>query len=114
MTLLPMYGPCRSYLRPPTAAVAVTRIDHAYGTPVMIKLHTALLVRAAAVVAGLGAAWPADAADQLLTGAIASATGQKLDGVVVSAKREGSTVTTSVYTDVTGNYYFPPLAGGKY
>jgi len=27
--------------------------------------------------------------------------------VVVSAKREGSNITTSVYTDATGNYYFP-------
>ena len=35
-------------------------------------------------------------------------------GVTVSARREGSTITTSVYTDETGNYYFPPLPKGKY
>src|ERR1700685_4626559 len=69
-----------------------------------------------ASVAGLvviGPAGPA-AADQLLTGSIASATGQKLDGVQVSAKKEGSTITTSVYTDENGDYFFPPLADGKY
>ena len=50
----------------------------------------------------------------MLTGSIASATGQKLDGVQVSAKKEGSTITTSVYTDQNGDYFFPPLADGKY
>src|SRR6266566_564811 len=79
----------------------------------MTKFHSMLLASAAAVVAGLGMTASAQAADQLLTGAI-SAAGQKLDGVVVSAKREGSTITTSVYTDATGNYYFPPMAAGKY
>jgi hypothetical protein len=57
---------------------------------------------------------PANAADPILSGAISLATGQKLDGVAVSAKREGGTITTSVYTDATGNYYFPPLPAGKY
>jgi hypothetical protein len=57
---------------------------------------------------------PAYAADVVLSGAITSAAGQKLDGVTVSAKLEGSTITTSVYTDESGNYYFPPLATGKY
>jgi streptogramin lyase len=54
------------------------------------------------------------AADPLLAGAIVSPSGQKLEGVTVSAKREGSTITTSVYTDAAGDYYFPPLAAGKY
>src|SRR6266403_1377346 len=53
-------------------------------------------------------------ADSLLTGAITSAAGEKMGGVTVSAKAEGSTVTTSVFTDETGNYYFPPLPNGKY
>jgi streptogramin lyase len=73
-----------------------------------------LLASAAAVVTALGMTASAQAADQILTGAIASATGQKLDGVTVSAKRDGSTITTSVYTDATGNYIFPPLPAGKY
>jgi streptogramin lyase len=60
------------------------------------------------------AASAAHAADQLLAGAIASRSGQKLEGVTVSAKLEGSTITTSVYTDAAGAYYFPPLPAGKY
>src|SRR5712675_973549 len=80
----------------------------------MTKFHSMLLASAAAVVAGLGMTVSAQAADQILSGSIATAAGQKLDGVVVSAKREGSTITTSVYTDATGNYYFPPMAAGKY
>src|SRR6185436_12624406 len=80
----------------------------------MTKLHSILLASAATVVAGLGMTVSAQAADQVLSGSIASATGQKLDGIVVSAKKEGSTITTSVYTDATGNYYFPPMAAGKY
>ena len=54
------------------------------------------------------------AADQVLTGVISSASGQKLEGVTVSAKMEGSTITTSIYTDEKGAYYFPPMPAGKY
>src|SRR5947207_4351003 len=60
------------------------------------------------------AATAAHAADQLLSGVISSPSGQKLEGVTVSAKLEGSTITTSVYTDETGRYYFPPMPAGKY
>jgi streptogramin lyase len=56
----------------------------------------------------------AQAAGPVLNGAIAARSGQKLEGVTVSAKREGSTITTSVYTDAAGVYVFPPLAAGKY
>src|SRR5437879_12698993 len=70
-----------------------------------------LLLAAAAIMVMVTAA---QAADQLLTGAISSRSGQKLDGVTVSAKMEGSTITTSVYTDQTGSYYFPPMPAGKY
>ena len=65
----------------------------------------------------LAAAFSANApayADALLTGLITSATGEKIGGVTISAKAEGSTITTSVYTDETGRYYFPPLPEGKY
>ena len=54
------------------------------------------------------------AADQTLSGAITSASGQKLEGVTVYAKMDGSTVTTAVYTDGSGTYHFPPLVAGKY
>jgi streptogramin lyase len=61
-----------------------------------------------------GLAMPAQAADFALSGTIASAAGEKLGGVTVSAKAQGSTITTSVYTDEQGGYYFPPLPAGKY
>src|SRR5215813_6003812 len=76
--------------------------------------------RAGATLAGLLAALvsttafvPAHAADAILSGSVAAA-GEKVGGVTVSAKAEGSTITTTVYTDDGGNYYFPPLAPGKY
>src|SRR6266849_3259474 len=40
--------------------------------------------------------------------------GEKMGGVTVSAKPEGGTITTSVYTDKAGQYYFTPLPEGKY
>jgi len=76
----------------------------------MNTIWTALL----ACALPLAAATAAQAADRPLSGRIASATGEKLDGVTVSAKREGSTITTSVYTDAAGEYFFPPLPEGRY
>src|SRR5262249_35220452 len=76
----------------------------------MHKMRTILIAGAAGLVFASGA----QAAEQLLSGAVSSQSGQKLDGVTVSAKLEGSTITTSVYTDAAGNYYFPPLKAGKY
>jgi streptogramin lyase len=62
----------------------------------------------------LAAVTPVRAADQLLSGMIKSSTGEIMGGVTVSAKPDGGTVTTTVYTDEAGNYYFPPLPAGKY
>ncbi len=56
----------------------------------------------------------ADAAEVVLSGSIKSAAGEKMGGVTVSAKAEGSTITTTVFTDEAGDYYFPPLEAGKY
>jgi virginiamycin B lyase len=67
-----------------------------------------------ACAAALFVMTPALAADQILSGAVASPSGQKLEGVTVSAKLEGSTITTSVYTDTAGVYVFPPLPAGNY
>src|ERR1700724_1327507 len=50
----------------------------------------------------------------LLAGSVKSASGEKMGGVTVSAKMEGQTITTSVFTDEEGNYYFPALDAGKY
>jgi streptogramin lyase len=76
----------------------------------MTRLRTMFLVGAASV---LLMTW-AHAADQVLTGVITSSSGQKLEGVSVYAKMDGSTVTTSVYTDETGSFYFPSMPAGKY
>ena len=76
----------------------------------MRHLRTLLLAGSASLLLFTGV----QAADQTLTGAVSSSSGQKLEGVTVYAKMEGSTVTTSVYTDDAGSYYFPPLPAGKY
>jgi streptogramin lyase len=66
-------------------------------------------ISAAAVI------FPAAAdADAILSGSITSAGGEKLAGVTVSAKPVGGTITTTVFTDEAGDYYFPPLPDGKY
>ena len=49
----------------------------------------------------------------LLTGTI-TADGAKMEGVVVSARVDGSNITTSVYTDELGDNYFPRLDAGAY
>src|SRR6202163_261786 len=79
----------------------------------MTNVRSILLASAASLVIA-GAATPTMAADQILNGAVASPSGEKLGGVTVSAKQDGSTITTSVYSDESGNYYFPPLPAGKY
>jgi len=71
----------------------------------------ATLMTAPAFVAPLA---PAFAADAILSGAITSAAGEKMGGVTVSAKPEGATITTTVFTDADGRYFFPPMPGGKY
>jgi streptogramin lyase len=50
----------------------------------------------------------------ILTGMVKSASGEKLSGATVSAKLDGSSVTTSVFTDEQGTYYFPAMDSGKY
>ncbi len=80
----------------------------------MTNVQKFLLASAASLVVAGSTPMAAMAADQLLTGAISSSAGEKLNGVTVSAKQDGSTITTSVYTDDSGNYYFPPLPAGKY
>ena len=51
-----------------------------------------------------------------LTGQVTSAEEGAMEGVVVSAKRDGSTITVSVVTDAQGRYAFPAarLEPGKY
>src|ERR1700681_1205172 len=79
----------------------------------MTQVRGKLLAGIASLVV-FGFAATTASADQLLTGSITSATGQKMEGVLVSAKKEGSTITTTVYTDLNGDYFFPAMADGKY
>jgi hypothetical protein len=78
------------------------------------KFLVTLLI--AALPALSGALAPADAAENELSlaGSITSPAGEKMGGVTVSAKAEGLTITTSVFTDDTGNFYFPSMPPGKY
>ncbi len=83
----------------------------------MINARRFASVSLLAITLALGgatlAARPAQA-DTPLSGRITSATGEAMGGVVVSAKARGSVITTSVYTDPAGNYFFPPLPDGNY
>ena len=51
-----------------------------------------------------------------LTGTVTSAEEGPMEGVVVSAKKDGSTITISVVSDGEGHYAFPvaKLVGGHY
>jgi streptogramin lyase len=64
-------------------------------------------------LAAIFAAVPAFA-DALLSGTIKSPDGKAMGGVTVSAKPDGGTITTTVFTDATGNYFFPALPPGHY
>src|SRR6266571_3931602 len=49
-----------------------------------------------------------------VSGSVSAPTGEKMAGVTVSAKAEGGTITTTVYTSAAGNYAFVGLPAGKY
>jgi streptogramin lyase len=53
-------------------------------------------------------------AGALLSGSVKSDAGVNLEGVTVSARAAGQTITTSVFTDEVGFYYFPRMGEGKY
>src|SRR5688500_8834322 len=77
-------------------------------------INAALFACAIAAGAATMVSTPVQAGDVILSGAVKSVAGEKLGGVMVSAKGEGQTITTSIFTDEAGNYYFPPLPDGKY
>ena len=52
----------------------------------------------------LGGAAPATAADPILSGIVKSSDGAPMGGVMVSAKPQGGTITTTVLTDESGRY----------
>ena len=81
------------------------------------KLTAALIFAAMATALVLSASARAYGTDEngaLLAGTVKSDSGEKMPGVTVSAKAEGKTITTSVFTDQQGDYYFPPMPAGEY
>src|SRR5258705_305471 len=75
-----------------------------------MKLKTLLLATSVLTVAGLGAQ------AQTLSGQVSSTEEGMMEGVLVSAKKEGSTVTTTVVSNDKGQFSFPAgkLDPGKY
>lgn len=49
-----------------------------------------------------------------LDGDVKAATAEPLEGVAVSARAAGRTITTTVFSDAEGRYVFPALPAGKY
>jgi streptogramin lyase len=50
----------------------------------------------------------------VIAGTVKSADGTPMEGVGVAARHRDKTYTTTVYTDKSGNYAFPPLDAGQY
>src|SRR5215467_16002144 len=78
-----------------------------------------ILTLGAAVIVFQAALQPAAAENKAaaaLTGQVTSEAEGAMEGVVVSAKKDGSTVTVSVISDAQGRYRFPAdrLSAGKY
>lgn len=83
----------------------------------MPQVRKLLVVTAGGIlaVAALAAQRPKAAeTGVMLTGTVTSASGENIGGATVSARRSGQPVTTSVFTDQQGKYYFPPMADGSY
>ena len=77
--------------------------------------HLCLLATVSALPFGL----PQDTLAQssaALSGVVSSQEEGNMEGVLVNAKKEGSTITITVVTDAKGNYSFPAdrLSPGKY
>jgi streptogramin lyase len=73
-----------------------------------------LPVAIVAAVFWLGTPAASQAPGGVLGGTVKGADGQAMEGVTISAKAAGSTITTSVWTDRGGQYSFPPLPNGQY
>ena len=69
-----------------------------------------------AVILSQGVSHQALAAGAALTGQVSSAEEGNMEGMLVSAKKVGSTITTTVVTDEKGHYAFPAsrLSPGHY
>src|SRR4051812_46938346 len=75
------------------------------------------LITASVSVSAMFAAFtPAQAQTSALSGQVSSAQEAVMEGVLVSVKKEGSTIATTVVTNDKGAYAFPagPIDPGKY
>ena len=84
---------------------------------VLSRSRTIFLALAVAVLVlpvGLSAISESPAPSTELTGTITDADGNPMEGIAVSAKAQGSAITTSVWTDQSGAYAFPVLDAGRY
>ena len=68
-------------------------------------MRRGLIVTTLTAVAAILISVPAYA-DALLSGAVKSSDGKAMGGITVSAKPDGGTITTTVFTDGAGNIIF--------
>jgi streptogramin lyase len=83
----------------------------------MSRSRVTVLVLGLAAIAfsiKLPAVSPTASPSMELSGTVKDAGGKSLEGVAVSAKAEGSSITTSVWTNQNGAYAFPALEAGRY
>jgi Carboxypeptidase regulatory-like domain len=83
----------------------------------MSRLHVMLLAVALSTLmltVSVPAISPSPAPSIELTGTVKGADGKAMEGVAVSARAEGTTITTSVWTNENGAYAFPALDAGRY
>src|SRR5947209_336268 len=81
-----------------------------------IMRNNAHVLLAAGLSFGASLALPNSGYAQALSGGVSSAQEGAMEGVLVSAKKEGSTIATTVVTNDKGEYSFPDgrLEPGKY
>jgi streptogramin lyase len=81
-----------------------------------MRLTDFVFVAGAALAASLPSAGTATAQSAAVSGTVSSAKEGAMEGVLVSLKKEGSTITTTVVTNEQGHYAFPAdrLEPGKY
>jgi hypothetical protein len=83
-------------------------------SPIRLLAVAQLTLACAAYMWSGSAARGQEPANGWLSGRVVSASGGPLEGVIVSARIQGESITTSVYTDADGRYYFPAMKSGRY